>query len=320
MNKRKIVFFETKKWESDILQPLYCDHNIIFTEDALNEKTALEHSDADIICIFIHSNLTHNVLNNFKDLKFIATRSTGFDHIDLDYCQKNSIQASNVPIYGDNTVAEHAFALLLAISHNIPESCARTRKGDFSLEGLQGFDLKNKTLGIIGTGNIGKCSAQIATGFGMNILAYDLYPDQDFAAKKSNFSYVSLGDLLKNSDIISLHIPGNKQTNNLLSKKEFTQMKDGVILINTARGGIINVQALLQALIDKKVAAAGLDVLPEDNDAETLLDNNILLKMKNVIITPHNAFNTKEALERITNITIDNILSFCQGKPINLIF
>lgn len=286
-----------------------------------------------VISPFVYSDLSASILSNFKNLKFIATRSTGFDHIDLDYCREHNIAVSNVPTYGENTVAEHVFALLLAISHKIPEAVNRTRQGDFSQKGLQGFDLRGKTLGIIGTGNIGKKTIRIAKGFNMDVLAYDQAPDNK-AAKELEYTYASFSELLAKADIISLHVPGNKTTKHLLSDKEFALMKDGSVLINTARGDLVDVKALLKALSSKKIAAAGLDVLPEEptireeaellrsfftknNNLENLLANHILLHMKNVIITPHSAFNTKEAIERILNTTVNNIDEFIKGNALN---
>tara|TARA_R110001583_G_scaffold37001_1_gene121207 strand:+ start:16875 stop:17909 length:1035 start_codon:yes stop_codon:yes gene_type:complete len=331
----KIVFFETEKWECDILQRLCCDHKIIFTEDELNEKTAQVYKDADIISPFVHSELDRSILAQFEQLKFIATRSTGFDHIDLDYCNENAIPVSNVPVYGDHTVAEHVFALLLAISHNIPESINRTRRGDFSQKGLRGFDLKDKTLGVVGTGNIGKRVVEIAQGFRMRVLAYDTRPDMVFA-EHYDMSYVDMNTLLEQSDCITLHVPESQYTHHLLSEEEFSRMKDGVVLINTARGSIVDVKALLRALADGKVAAAGLDVLPDEPaigeeaemlrsffskkyDLETLLADHVLLRMRNVIITPHTAFNSTEAVERILHTTGENIKHFVNGEQQNIV-
>jgi len=331
----KIVFFETEKWECDVLQHVCCDYEIIFEENSLDEETVLTYKDADIISPFVHSVLDRTVLEQFEHLKFIATRSTGFDHIDLDYCNENTISVSNVPVYGDNTVAEHVFALLLAVSHNIPEAVNRTRRGDFSQQGLRGFDLQNKTLGVIGTGSIGKRTVEIAKGFRLKVLAYDPTPDTAFA-EQYGMSYVDMDTLLEQSDFITLHVPGSKHTHHLLSEIEFSRMKDGVVLINTSRGSVIDVKALLRALADGKVAAAGLDVLPEEpsireeaellrsffsenHDLETLLADHVLLRMRNVIITPHSAFNTKEAVERILHTTGENIRNFINGKPRNIV-
>ncbi|OPY78634.1 MAG: D-lactate dehydrogenase [Syntrophus sp. PtaU1.Bin005] len=268
-------------------------------------------------------------------LKLITTRSTGFEHIDLEYCEANNIIVCNVPVYGDNTVAEHVFALLLTISHKMIAAVDRTRRGDFSLKGLQGFDLLGKTLGVIGTGSIGRCVIGIAKGFRMDVLASDVRPDQELASQMG-FRYVEMDQLLTSSDIITLHVPSNEKTRNLISDQEFARMKEGVVLINTARGDVLDIKALAKAIGDGKVAAAGLDVLPEEggireesellrsvydkkHDLETMLLNHILLRLRNVIITPHSAFNTREAVERILSTTVGNIISFTEGEPENVI-
>lgn len=332
----KIVLFEIEAWERDAFSELNNrDHEVIFDKRALDAETAADHGDADIISTFIYSTLSEEVLTNFKNLKFIATRSTGFDHIDLDYCREHGIAVANVPTYGENTVAEHVFALLLAISHRVVDGVDRTRRGDFSPRGLQGFDLKGKTLGIIGTGHIGLHVAHIAKGFMLEVVAFDIKPDEQ-AAEEIGFNYMDLDDLLKRADIISMHVPGSEKTKHLLGKPQFDAMKQGVILINTARGPVIDIQALLQALAEGKVAAVGLDVLPEEpvireeaellrsvydqeRNLETLLADHVLLRLRNVLITPHSAFNTREAVQRILDTTNANIAAFVDGAPQNIV-
>ena len=327
----KIVCFEIEDWESEVLQATCRDLSCIMVKEPLSESNLSNYTDAEIVSCFIYSSLQRPVLEKMKNLKLIATRSTGVDHIDLDYCNKNGITVVNVPTYGEHTVAEHVFALLLALSHHIPKAAAQTREGNFSLRGLRGFDLHGKTLGIIGTGAIGLHVAVIARGFGMNVLAYDTHPRTEV-----EFSYVSLNKLLSESDVISLHVPGTTETRRLISDKEFSVMKDGVVIINTARGAVIDVKALLRALQNGKVGAVGLDVLPEEpaireeaellrttfvqqHDLETLLVDHALLHHKNVIVTPHSAFYTKEAVERILYTTGENILSFNAGNPQNIV-
>jgi D-lactate dehydrogenase len=331
----KTVFFETEKWECDVLQRLCRDHDVVLAEEELNATTVQFYKDADVISPFVHSTLNRNVLEQFEQLKYIATRSTGFEHIDLEYCNENTIAVSNVPVYDDRTVAEQVFALLLAISHNIPEAINRTRRGDFSQEGLYGFDLEGKTLGVIGLGNIGRRVVEIAQGFSMKVLAFDTKTDAIFAEQHA-MHYVDMNTLLEQSDCITLHVPGGKSTDHLLLDIEFSRMEKGVVLINTARGTVVNVKALLRALAEGKVAAAGLDVLPDEpsigeeaeilrsffskkHDLETLLADHILLHMRSVIITPHSAFDTTEAVERILYTTIGNIDCFMNGQQRNLV-
>jgi D-lactate dehydrogenase len=274
-------------------------------------------------------------LAQFPKLKLISTRTTGFDHIDLNYCQQNNITVCNVPNYADRTVAEHVFALLLAISHKIVESSNRTRAGNFALKGLLGFDLQGKVFGVIGTGAIGKQTIEVARGFHMKILAFDLKPDHQFASE-FEFQYTTLDELLANSDVITLHVPSNPKTRNLIARAQFARMKKGVIIINTSRGDVIDIQALLQALTSGKVAAAGLDVLPEEPaireeaellssiftrrySLEMLLADHVLAHLPNVIITPHSAFNTYEAIERLLVTTRQNIEAFIGNKPQNVV-
>ncbi len=328
----KIAVFEVEEWERGAFAALDA-HEIRFSPEPLTLENADNFPDAEVISTFIYSDLSGDVLMRIKNLRLIATRSTGFDHIDTGYCARNGIMVSNVPAYGDNTVAEHVFGLILAISHNLYESIDRTRKGDFSLQGLRGFDLRGKTLGVLGTGRIGRCVIEIAKGFRMEVLAYDLAPDHGFA-EKAGFRYAPLEEVLSGSDIVTIHLPAKASTYNFLSKKEFGMMKDGAVLINTARGSIVDVQALLEAVTKGKLSAAGLDVLPEEpsireeaellrsialkKPLEALLADHILLRLRNVYITPHNAFNTREAVKRILDTTVDNIASYIRGEPRNI--
>jgi D-lactate dehydrogenase len=330
----KIVVFEIEPWEYQGFEDLRSEHEVVFEERPLRAEMVERYADADVISAFIYSRLNRDLLEQFADLKLIATRSTGFDHIDLDFCRERGVAVANVPTYGDNTVAEHVFALLLAISHKMVDAVDRTRRGDFSMKGLEGFDLEGRTMGIVGTGNIGRHTARIARGFGMEVLAYDVQPDRE-AAASIGFAYVNLHELLRRSDVVSLHVPGNAHTRHLLSTKEFEQMKHGAVLINTARGPVVDIRALLRALADGRLAAAGLDVLPEEpaireeaellrqffekeHDLEALLADHVLLRMRNVIITPHSAFYTREAVQRILDTTRANIAAFIAGEPQNL--
>ncbi len=331
----KIVVFEVEPWERETFKNLERDHDIVYLEEPLTDETVNDFRDAEVISTFIYSEMNREVLQQFGQLKLVATRSTGFDHIDTDYCSEQDIAVSNVPTYGENTVAEHVFALLLTISHRMVEAVDRTRRGDFSPKGLSGFDLCGKTFGVIGTGHIGRHAMRIANGFDMDVIAYDVKPDKNLEADYK-FEYVDFDDLLGRSDIISLHVPANKHTHHLISGEAFNKMKDGVVLINTARGEVVDVQALIRALAEGKVAAAGLDVLPEEptireeaellrsvytrsQNMETLLADHVLLRLRNVVITPHSAFNTKEAVQRILNTTRDNILRFTEGQPQNVV-
>ena len=263
----------------------------------------------------------------------IATRSTGFDHIDIKEAKKKNIPVCNVPYYGENTVAEHTFALIMSLSRNVHKSYVRTLKNNFSIEGLTGFDLKGKTIGIVGGGHIGLNVAKIAKGFGMNILVYDLHK-QTFLSEVIGFEYASFEDILKKSDIITLHVPYNKYTHHLINKKTVRLIKKGAILINTARGQIVDTDALLYALENKILSGAGIDVIEGEEliteEKQLLHENNVdkwktilrdhrIFKMDNVVFTLHNAFNSKEALIRILDTTAQNIESYCDKNYTNVV-
>lgn len=335
MEKLKVGFFEIEPWEQDYLKSRLNGFELEFFEDKLTSGNLKKISDINILSPFIYSRVDKTSINSLKSLKYIATRSTGFDHIDLKTCREKNILVSNVPTYGENTVAEHAFALILALSRKITLSTEKTKREDFSLDNLRGFDLKGKTLGVVGVGSIGKHVIRIAKGFEMKVLAFDVNKDQELA-RKNGFEYVSLDYLFKNSDIVSFHVPYNKQTHHLVNLESLKLFKKGCYLINTARGGICDTSALLSGLKEGIFAGLGLDVLEEECfikeerellsadfkktcDLKTVLENHILINQPNVIITPHNAFNSKEALTRILDTTIENIKAFVNGKAINLV-
>ncbi len=335
---KKIAFFELEKWEEKyLLERLRLSQGwqAVFYNRALTPSLLKKIKDVEILAVFIYSHITPEVIKQLPKLKFIATMSTGFDHVDLTSCRSRKIPVSNVPFYGENTVAEHTLALILALSRKLAPSLEGTKKGDFSLDGLRGFDLKGKTIGLVGLGHIGWHVARMAQGLEMKILACDPKPDK-IMAKKLGVKYVSFEYLLGNSDVVSLHAPYNKNTQHLLNQKNIKLIKRGAYLINTARGGLIETEALLKALKHGIIAGAGLDVLEEEYfikeekelltksfkakcDLKTALQNHLLLQTPNVIITPHNAFNSDEALRRILDTTIDNILGYIKKRPKNLV-
>ncbi|MCD6589659.1 hydroxyacid dehydrogenase [Candidatus Woesearchaeota archaeon] len=329
----KIVFSELEEWEKSIVKDRLLGNELVFIDKPLREEDIEQYMDADIISIFVDSKINRSMISRMPNLKFIATRSTGYDHIDLEACKEYGIVVSNVPRYGENTVAEHAFALLLAIAKNLLQSIRKVEHGEFNPKGLRGIDLKGKTLGVIGTGNIGKNMIRIAKGFGMNVIAYDIHPDLE-AASTMGYKYVEFEELLRNSDIISIHVPLLESTRHMINKQNLNLLKRGVIIINTARGGVIDTEALLIGLDKGIISAAGLDVLEGEQeikeepqllkegfrkkiDYKLLAMDYMLIHHPRVIVTPHNAFNTAEALQRILFTTIDNIKSFIEGRPIN---
>jgi D-lactate dehydrogenase len=298
----------------------------------MNEASLAKCKACEAISIFIQCKVDKKVIAKLPKLRYVATRSTGFDHIDLEACKARKISVSNVPHYGENTVAEHTFALILSLSRNIHKSYLRTTRENYSLDGLEGFDLEEKTIGIIGAGRIGLHVIKIAKGFGMNVLAYDVCRDE-FMAETLGFKYVTLPQLLKSSDIITLHAPYCKSTHHLISKKNMKSIKKGALLINTARGGLIETDALISAIDQGIIAGAGLDVLEgediimeekrlvfdraKEKDMISLIRNHILLSKEEVVYTPHIAFYSREALLRILDTSLDNLASFAEGKLIN---
>lgn len=330
----KIAVFRYEDWEKEHLEKgLQGAHEVVFFPKPLTSDSLPEVTDFEAILIFVDSAVTKEVLTHFPNLRLVATRSTGYDHIDLVYTKEKGITVAYVPAYGEETVAEYTFALLLSLTRKVYEGYERVREeGSFDLSGLRGVDLNKKTIGIIGTGKIGRNVIQIAKGFDMNVIAYDPYPNNE-AAGKLGFLYKSFEDLLKESDVVSIHVPYMESTHHLLNEKAFSLMKKGAFIVNTSRGGIIDTQALVDALNKGVVAGAGLDVLEEegaikdelhllteghykDHDLKTILADHVLIDMPNVIVTPHNAFNTIEALRRITDTTIQNVNNFVSGGEV----
>lgn len=331
----KIAFFELEDWEREELRKgLFEGHELHLSTGPLNENTLPVELDAEIVSVFVHSNLNRAALGKLPNLKFIATRSTGFDHIDLGHCRERGIRVSNVPSYGENTVAEHTFALILALSRNIHKAFVHTLAHDIPFQELRGFDLAGKTLGVIGAGRIGLHVIKIAKGFGMTVVAFDVR-QEPLLAEVLNFRYVSVDELLGVSDIISLHCPYSPKTHHLINPDNIQRIKRGALLINTARGGLIDPAALTRALDEGILAGAALDVLEGEellkderqilaqslaqDKLRTLLLNHSLLNRDNVVITPHIAFNSREAVQRILETTLDNLRAFLRGQPQNLV-
>lgn len=299
----------------------------IHTEKLLPENVE---PDTEFLAAFMESPVNKAVLDKMPNLKLVATLSTGFDHIDLEECRKRKITVENVPTYGENTVAEHAVALLLSLTRKIVPSVKRVKEGQYDFHGLRGVDLKGKTVGVIGTGHIGAHFIKMIAGFEVNILAYDKFPNKDLI-KKYGVKYVPVNSVLKKSDFISLHTPLLPTTFHLINKKNIKLMKKGSYLINTARGALIEPEALVWALDNNVLAGAGLDVLEDENliqdhekvissdehKIKTTLLNEIIIDHPNTIVTPHNAFNSAEALARIIDVAIDNIVAFTKGKVQN---
>ena len=335
----KISFFELSENEKDIIAPFFEGMEVSFTEEKLNDSSAALYSDVEIVSVFINSKVDQAVIDAMPNLKLITTRSTGFDHIDVSYAKSKGIQIATVSAYGSHTVAEFAFGLILNLSRKIIMANDYVRgSAEFRyFPTMEGFNLFGKTLGVIGTGKIGKNMVKIAKGFGMNIVAYDLYPDQAFASE-NGMTYKTLQEVLKESDIVSLHTPYTKENHHLINRENISLFKKGAYLINTARGELVDTDALIYAIKEGFLSGAGIDVIEGEKDLKeeieilastdrsskvedykTLLEDRVLLEMPNVIITPHVAFYTKEAEDEIRNTSIENIKSFIAGNPVNLI-
>ncbi|MBI4948244.1 hydroxyacid dehydrogenase [Candidatus Berkelbacteria bacterium] len=334
MEGKKVCFFEVEKWEQEIFSHyLSGKAELTFYQHRLTQNNLDEAKDADIITSFIYSDLSDKTLDQLKGLKGIATMSVGTDHIGLNEAENKNITVCNVPAYGPNTVAEHTIALLLALSRKIVPSVERTREGIYEYQGLTGWDLAGKTIGIIGTGKIGTLVAKATLGLSMRVVAYDPHPNPEL--EKLGVEYVSMPQLFHLSDVITLHVPLADGTRHLIGKEQFEQMKKGVVILNTARGALIDAQALIDALNIGIVAQAGIDVLDDEGllkeekqffssyfdktDFQTALANHALMRDERVLVTPHNAFNSKESLRNIIHTTVDNIIGLLDNDPINVV-
>jgi D-lactate dehydrogenase len=329
-----IACYEVEPWEEAYLRERLGDLDLRATSAIFSAETSDLAQGARILSPFIHSHVTGELIAGLPDLAFISTRSTGYDHVDLEACRARGIVVSNVPTYGENTVAEHTFGLILALSRKIHQAYVRTVRGDFSLAGLRGFDLKGRTLGVIGTGNIGLHVIRIARGFGMEVVAYDVR-EQHLIAEVLGFRYAPLDDVLRQANIVSLHVPYFPATHHLINRERLGLMKRGSLLINTARGGLVDTDALLWALDEGILAGAGLDVIEGEeliaeerqllrqdvapDQLQAAIRGHLLLRRDDVVVTPHNAFNSDEALQRILDTTIQNVRAFLPGQPINVV-
>jgi D-lactate dehydrogenase len=342
-----ISFVGTENGEQQFFREELPGHSLEFVAELRDV-----HRDADIVSVFIYSRVDAAFIEQHPKLKLVSTRSTGFEHIDIKECARLRIPVSFVSSYGDNTVAEHTFALILSLARRIREASDIGPR--FSYSKVRGFDLKGKTLGIIGSGRIGLHTIRIAKAFEMRVLAYDPQPQQ-FMAELLAFEYRPLDELLRESDIVSLHAPLLPETFHIIDRESLGKCKDGVLIINTARGALVETSALLEALDSGKVGGAGLDVIEDESvirqeainiigeqivqrlqagaaghelrnasptrvqELTSLMRNSELIQRRNVVFTPHVAFNSREAVECINKTTVESIRAFVAGKPINLV-
>lgn len=324
----KVVFYGSRPYDQDSFNSKNLDgeFDFKFFTGHINKDNVVLAKGSDAVCVFVNDVVDENIMHLLAEngVRMLALRCAGFNNVDLAAAAKYGITVARVPDYSPYAVAEHTVALILSLNRRTPRATWRTRDGNFSLNGLLGFDLHGKTTGIIGTGKIAKVLIRILRGFGMNILAYDLYPDYEFA-RENQVTYTTLDDLYAQSDIISLHCPLTEQTKYMINKDSIAKMKDGVMIINTGRGQLINTADLIEGLKDHKVGYAGLDVYEEESDyffedqSDTIIDDDVLarlLSFNNVIVTSHQAFFTVEALSNIADTTLSNIRDFIQGKPL----
>ncbi len=324
----KIAFFDTHGFERPVFERenQSFGHSITHFDVRLTEQTAALAAGFPVVCAFVNDRLTSPVLELLAatGTRLIALRSAGFNHVDLEAASRLGIRVVRVPEYSPHAVAEHALALILSLNRKIHRAHNRVREGNFSLEGLVGFDLHGKTVGVIGTGRIGAAFARILSGFGCRVLAYDQTPDSELE-KLPQLRYVDLPELFRESQILSLHVPLTPTTRHLINEKAIEEMQPGVMLINTGRGALMDTRALIQGLKSGKVGSAGLDVYEEEEGVffedlsnEVLQDDILarLLTFPNVLMTSHQAFLTNEALSNIAETTLKNVSEFEAGQPL----
>lgn len=318
---KKIAFFDTKKYDIESFERNNDKFEITYFEDKLNRKTVRLANGFDAVCAFVNDDINHDVIDALCSygIKVLLLRCAGYNNVDIKYAY-NKIHILRVPAYSPNAVAEHAIALLLCLNRKIHKAYLRTRDFNFNLTGFTGFDLAGKTIGVIGTGKIGIEFISICKGFKMNVIAYDPYPNPNLDVR-----YVELDDLFKESDVISLHCPLTKETQHLINSEALNKMKKNVVIINTSRGGLIDSRALLHALHERKIKAAGLDVYEEeadlffeDNSNEIIQDDilSLLISLPNVIITSHQGYLTEEALDNIAIVTLKNFDDYLNNQKL----
>ena len=319
----KVAFYDAKEYDKTSFEKYGAKHDMQFRffETKLNEDTVDLSKGSDAVCVFVNDSVTEEVIEKLYEygVRILALRSAGYNNVDVK-AAFGKVHVVHVPAYSPYAVAEHAMALLLTSIRRIHKAYNRTREFNFSLSGLTGFDLHGKTVGVIGTGKIGRIFIDICRGFGMKIIAYDAFP-----AENSGIEYVELDELFQRSDIISLHCPLTEQTRHLIGENAIGKMKKGVVIVNTSRGGLIDAEALLKGIKDRKIGAACLDVYEEEADiffedrSGHILDDELLsrlISMPNVIVTSHQAFLTEDALNNIAETTVRNILSYFENDGI----
>ena len=327
MEKTRIIFFDIKDYDREFFEKYGKNYNyeMSFFKSRLSLENVHLTKGYDVVCAFTNDDIGKETIDAMAEngVRLLAMRCAGFNNVSLKDIH-NRFKVVRVPAYSPHAIAEYTVGLILAVNRKINKAYVRTREGNFSINGLMGVDLYGKTAGIIGTGKIGQILIKILKGFDMKVIAYDLFPNQK-VADELGFEYVSLDELYANSDIISLNCPLTKDTQYMINRRSMLKMKDGVILVNTGRGQLIDSADLVEALKDKKVGAVALDVYEEEENyffqdkSTQVIEDDILgrlLSFYNVLITSHQAYFTKEAVEAITVTTLNNIKDFVEGKPL----
>lgn len=324
----KIAVFNSKPYDEKFLAAANQGHNheLHFFKPHLELKTAPLADGFDATCTFVNDTLSADVIDRLAQggVKLLALRCAGFNNVDLETAEKNGLSVVRVPAYSPYAVAEHALALILGLNRKLYRAYNRVREGNFALQGLMGFDLHGKTIGVIGTGIIGRVFCSLVSGFGCRVIAYDPYPNEDL--KKTGVEYVDLDTLFREADVMSIHCPLTEKTHHLIDDAAIQTMKKGTMIVNTSRGGIIDTQAAINGLKSGQIGALGIDVYEEEDELffEDLSDRIIqddvftrLLTFPNVLITGHQAFFTREALQNIAETTINNITAFEKGETLD---
>lgn len=324
--RQRVALFSSKAYDKDVFESIALNKHIEVShiEARLEVKTASLAQGFNTVCVFVNDDVNADVIGllAMAGVKHVALRCAGYNNVDIESCRRLGISVSHVPAYSPQAVAEHAMALILTLNRRMHKAYNRVKEGNFDLNGLLGFTLHNKTMGVIGTGNIGAAFINIAKGFGCNIVCYDPYPNQELTCE--TVRYTGLTEIFKCSDIISLHCPLTPENRHLVNPESIGQMKDGVMLINTSRGGLIDTGALIHGLKTQKIGYVGLDVYEmeselffRDRSCEVIQDDLFqrLSTFHNVLITGHQGFFTKEAITEIAEVTLSNIEGFWQNTP-----
>ncbi|HET6765964.1 MAG TPA: 2-hydroxyacid dehydrogenase [Chitinophagaceae bacterium] len=321
----KIAFFSTQPYDKEYFDRYNTQHEILFFEARLNEQTANLARGCTAVCAFVNDQLNAAVLNTLNEMgiKIIAQRCAGFNNVDVVAASKNNMAIVRVPAYSPHAVAEHALALIMTLNRKTHKAYNRVREGNFSLDRLTGFDLYDKTVGVIGTGKIGQCFARIMQGLGCKVIAFDILINKEL--EDSGVKYFSLPEVLEQSNIISLHCPLTEQTRHLINKRTLEIMKTGAMLINTSRGALVDTKAVIDALKNGKLGYLGLDVYEQEEKLffhdlnENIIADDVLVRLlgfPNVLITSHQGFLTDEALTQIAIETLQNITDFEEHRPL----